>query len=116
MYCFNGKPHYIVVFHNRFNNNKELSETVYDINWIPQNISLDEHFKISDIVEPKPDCLEELLNYAEKLSEGMAQSRIDFYIVDGKIYFGEITIYTASGLQKMIPEEMDKKLGDLIQL
>lgn len=116
VYCFNGKPKYIVVFHNRFDNTKELSETVYDTNWIPQGISLDSHFKISNQVEPKPECLSQMLAIAEKLSDGMAQNRIDFYITDDLLKFGEITIYTASGFQTMIPDLLDAELGELVDI
>lgn len=116
IYCINGKPKYIVVFHNRFNINEKLSETVYDTNWNKQNISLDDHFAISNIVEPKPICLEKLLNFAESLSTLTIQSRIDFYIINGNIYFGEITLFTASGFRKMIPEDVDKILGSELKL
>lgn len=116
VYCFNGKPKYIVVFHNRFDVSKEMSETVYDINWNPQKISLDAHFKISDEICPKPECLSEMLETAEKLSIGMAQSRIDFYIIDNSLKFGEVTLYTASGFQPMIPEELDVELGKAIDI
>lgn len=116
VYCINGKPLYIVVFHNRFNDSEELSETVYNTSWQPQHISLDEHFKVSDIVEPVPECLDKMLEFAEMLSTNMSQSRIDFYIVNNRLYFGEITLYTASGFQKMIPESLDYELGKLIKL
>ena len=114
VYCFNGEPKYIVVFHNRFCNEKELSETVYDTNWIPQDFSLDAHFAVSDMIEEKPACLDELLNICSVLCQGIPQVRIDFYIIEQKIYFGEITLYTASGLQKMIPEEMDAVIGRML--
>ena len=116
VYCINGKPIYIVVFHNRFNHGEELSETVYNTAWEPQHISLDEHFKVSNIVESVPECLDKMLKYSEILSENICQSRIDFYIVNNHLYFGEITLYTASGFQRMIPEEMDYKLGQMIKL
>ena len=116
VYCINGKPLYIVVFHNRFNDSEELSETVYNTSWQPQSISLDEHFKVSDIIDPVPECLEKMLAFASILSVNMSQSRIDFYIINNQLYFGEITLYTASGFQKMIPEEMDNILGNMIKL
>jgi hypothetical protein len=116
LYCINGEIKYIVVFHNRFDNSKELSETVYNVNWEPQHISLDEHFSVSDIVEPRPKCLDKLLRITEILCKNIPQVRVDFYIVRDKIYFGEITLYTAGGFQKMIPEEMDLKLGQMINL
>lgn len=116
IYCFAGKPKYIVVFHNRYLDESLLSESVYDTDWNKQDISLDEHFAVSDIVEDKPECLDKMLELAEKLSKDMAQSRIDFYIVNGKIKFGEITLYTASGTHKMIPESLDDELGKLIPI
>lgn len=116
LYCFNGEPKYIVVFHNRFDNSKKLSETVYDTDWNPQHVSFDNHFEISDIIEEKPKCLDELLEITRKLCANLPQVRIDFYIINNKIYFGEITFYTASGFQPMIPESLDEKLGKLIDL
>lgn len=116
IYCFAGKPEYIVVFHNRFNDKEHLSETVYNTDWEKQEISLDDHFEISDIVEEKPECLDLMLEFAAKLSSGIPQSRIDFYIVNNQLKFGEITLYTASGTQPMIPRELDDELGKLIKL
>ena len=42
--------------------------------------------------------------------------RTDFYEVDGKLYFGEITFYPASGLEKFAPEKWDNILGEWIKL
>lgn len=116
VYCFGGKPEYIVVFHNRFNSNAQLSETVYNTFWQPQHISLDEHFAVSDIVQPRPECLDELLDICAVLCKGYPQLRLDFYIIENRIFFGEITFSTASGFQPMIPQELDKILGNKINL
>jgi len=116
IYCMNGEPYYTVVFHNRFNQSEELSETVYDIDWNPLPVSFDNHFQVSEIIEPKPNNYDELISVCKKLCSNTIQSRIDFYIVNDRIYFGEITLYTASGFQPMIPEIMDEELGKLIKL
>lgn len=116
IYCMDGVPKYIVVFHNRFNDSEKQSETVYDTEWVPQHISLDEHFAISDEVTEKPVWLEEILDITRKLCKDMTQVRIDFYVIENKIYFGEITLHTASGFAKMIPEELDAKLGQLVKI
>lgn len=115
VYCFNGKPKLIVVFYNRFSDGKKM-EGVYDTSWNKKDISLDAHWEIADCYEEKPECLEELLSLSETLCKNMAQVRVDFFIVDGKIYFGEITLYTAGGLIGMIPEETDAELGKWIDL
>ena len=116
IYCINGEPEYIAVFHNRFSNTEPLSETVYNINWEPQHISLDRHFAISDEIIPKPDCLDELLWICRKLCRDMDFVRIDFYLSGHSIYFGEITLHTAGGFQRMLPEELDRILGDKLKL
>lgn len=116
IYCLNGAPKYIAVFHDRFNDSVRPSETVYDAEWRPQHISLDNHFAVSNEISLKPECLDELLSICRKLSRGLDQVRVDFYIIGNKIYFGEITLYTAGGLQPMIPEKMDAVLGKELKL
>lgn len=53
-----------------------------------------------------------MLEYAECLSEDFPHVRVDLYNVDGKIYFGELTFYHASGYQKFIPDAFDFELGN----
>lgn len=48
---------------------------------------------------------------AEVLSKETPFLRADFYDVDGKIYFGELTFYPASGLGEFEPKEFDFELG-----
>lgn len=62
----------------------------------------------------KPKNFEKMIQLAEKLGEGLPHARIDFYNIDGKIYFGEITFFHWSGLKPFIPEEWDYKLGKYI--
>ena len=44
------------------------------------------------------------------LSRGTSFSRIDFYEVNRKLYFGEFTLYPASGFGKFSPDIWNKKL------
>lgn len=53
---------------------------------------------------------------AEKLSENIPFLRVDFYEVNNKIYFGELTFYPAAGFGKFIPNDWDLKLGEMIDL
>ena len=46
----------------------------------------------------------------------MAFLRVDFYEINGKIYFSELTFSPCGGLMVFEPSEYDKKLGDLIKL
>ncbi len=64
----------------------------------------------------KPEQLSELIAFAEKLSAGIPQVRVDTYLMDGKIFFGELTFFHNSGFSKFEPEEWDRKLGEWITL
>ena len=64
----------------------------------------------------KPATFEKMRELAEKLSEGIPHLRVDFYEVDGKIYFGELTFSHWSGMVPFEPEEWDKTFGDWIKL
>lgn len=116
IYCINGKPKYIAVYHNRYKSDGNISQTTYTTDWEPRHISFNINHEISDIVEPKPKCLDELLEVCEILCKGHTQVRIDFYIIENQIYFGEITLSNTSGLKPMYPEEIDLILGDEIKL
>ena len=63
-----------------------------------------------------PENLDEMIALAEKLSGDVPFLRVDFYNIQGRIYFGELTFSPASGMGKFIPEEWDTVLGRWLQL
>lgn len=65
---------------------------------------------------PVPENLEKMKEFAEKLSAEHPFLRADFYDVDGKVYFGELTFYPASGFGKFIYDGNDELLGSWIKL
>lgn len=64
----------------------------------------------------KPALFDEMVRIAEKLSEGIPQVRVDLYVIDGKIYFGELTFFTWAGFIKFTPESQDKVMGEWLKL
>lgn len=64
----------------------------------------------------KPKEMDEIIRISEALSQGIPQVRVDTYVIDGTVYFGEMTFYTWNGFIVFTPEEWDKKLGDMIRL
>ena len=58
-----------------------------------------------------PDNLKEMISLAEKLSANEPFLRVDLYNVNGKIFFGELTFYPASGLGKWTSDEIDIEVG-----
>ena len=116
IYCFNGKPDVMLVCRNRFSNDSHKAEYLfYDQNWkFLTWIKGDE--KKKDPKLPRPENLDEMLEVAKKLSEDFIYARIDLYNVNGKIYFGEITLSPNSGFYSGLTEETDRILGEKIHI
>lgn len=114
IYCFNGEPQYIQVIQDR--NTKETID-FFDINWIHQSfIGLNPNCSNALQVPPRPKKLYEMLEVAKKLAKDIPFVRVDLYNVKGKVYFGELTFYPASGFGIFTPESVDFVLGKLLKL
>ena len=111
IHCFNGKAKYILVCTDR---EEELKETFFDIEWNISPFKRPNHEIDKNI--KKPSGLSSMIQLAEKLSKNIPFLRVDFYQINGKIYFGELTFFPAAGFAKFEPEEWDEKLGKLIDL
>ncbi|WP_172686400.1 ATP-grasp fold amidoligase family protein [Clostridium perfringens] len=111
IYCFNGIPKFIQVDVDRFTNH---TANYYDIEWNILNFQYDD--ENSGRILKKPKTLNEMIKISKDLSSEFEHVRIDFYEVDGKLYFGEMTFFTASGTGKFNPEEYDKILGSWLTL
>ena len=114
LFCFNGVPRMTLVCSERFTKDG-LKEDFYDEAWNHLEVKRPVHGNAVFPIE-RPKQYELMKELAAKLSEKMPFARIDFYEVNEKVYFGEITFYPASGFEGFIPEEWDLKLGDWIKL
>lgn len=63
-----------------------------------------------------PPQAKEIIEYAEKLSEGIPQVRVDFYVINDKVYFGEMTFYTWAGIIEFTPPEWNDIMGSWLDL
>lgn len=116
IYCFNGTPDVILVCKDRFRNDSHKAQYLYfDQSWnfLPLNKG-DEALDAPDI--EKPENLDEMLEIARKLSEDFIFARIDLYNIEGKIYFGEITLTPNSGFDPDITEATDLYFGNKLEI
>ena len=65
---------------------------------------------------PKPENMDKMFELASQISKGIPHLRVDLYNVNGKIYFGESTFFTASGFDANRLPEADLYFGSLIKL
>lgn len=109
IYCFNGKPKMILVCSER---KEKVKYNYYDTNWNVLEISKE----ISDRTIEKPKVLNEMLKYAETLAEDFPFVRVDFYEMNNKIIFGELTFTPSGCLDNDFSEEGDLYLGSLLDI
>lgn len=111
--CFNGQVKCSFVCLNR-NSETGLNVDFYDMDWKP--MYFERHYPNSGTVIPKPKNFDKMVKFAEKLSKGLSFVRVDFYETNGKLYFGELTLYPGTGLEEFSPETYDYELGSWIKL
>ncbi len=112
-FCFNGQPKVVLVCSERFASNN-MCKTYFDENWNLLNI-MEANHRI-DKEQKKPQSFEKMKTISQKLAKGMPFVRIDFYEIEGSLYFGEITFFPASGLEKFKPEKWNNIFGDMIDI
>ena len=64
----------------------------------------------------KPKTFDEMKKLAAKLSEGSPHVRVDFYEINGKVYFGELTFTHHGGITPFHPQKWDRIFGDWLEL
>ena len=110
-YCFNGEPKFIQVDLDR---HKRHTRSFYDMSWERMNLSL--LYPKSEKEIPKPIALGEMFEVAKTLSSDFTFCRIDLYDVNGKVYFGEITLHPEAGNGPFGSYEQDLSVGNLLDI
>ena len=113
-FCFDGEPRYCQVIQDRTTN-----ETIdfFDIDWNHQEfVGLNPAAVPAADTPAKPADLETQIKIARELSKNIPFSRVDLYGIDTETYFGEITLYPASGFGNFRPDQYNDMLGSMIKL
>lgn len=112
-FTFGGVPKVLYIAQGRGSGNETRADFFdMDFNHLPFTIDHD----MASVPPEKPVNFELMKELAAKLSEGTPQLRVDFYEVDGKVYFGEMTFFHCSGMEAFHPEEWDRIFGDWLVL
>lgn len=109
-FCFNGKVKYLYTMINYVDNHKDgrCSFFTPEFEKLPYRRS---EFKEIDTQISKPYKFEEMIKIAEVLSKDFPHVRVDLYNIKGRILFGELTFYNASGYTVFTPDDFDFILG-----
>lgn len=113
-FCFDGEPFCLFVASDRGKVGVETKFDFYDMDWnfLPFTNG---HPNSGRLMSP-PQHFNEMKEIARELSKGFPHIRVDLYNINGKIYFGELTLFHWSGLKPFVPEKWDFILGEKLKL
>lgn len=113
-FCFDGKVKFMFIGTDRQTPGEEVKFDFFDADFNYLHVRQGhDHAKTTP---SKPACFEQMKRAAEALSKGLPHVRVDFYQVDGKVLFGELTLYHFGGLVPFEPEEWDLRFGEMLVL
>ena len=111
-FCFDGIVKMIQVDYNRFvHHNRNL--------YTPEWKRMDSEIGFPSLLYAefeKPQVLDKAIQIAQHLSEGIPHVRVDLYIINTSVYFGELTFYHGSGFEHTKPKNFDTVIGDWLAL
>lgn len=88
----------------------------FDVDW--QRLALQAKYpnSLQEKIPIRPEMLDGLVETAWKLADGFAYVRVDLYVVQGQIYFGEMTFTPVSGFMPFDPPQVDRQWGEWFDL
>lgn len=112
-FCFDGVPKMLFVASDR-HKKTETKFDFFDMDF--KHLPIINGHPNSDVPPQKPASFEQMKKLAAELSAGFPHVRVDLYEIDGKIYFGEMTLYHYSGTVPFEPEIWDTTMGEWLKL
>ena len=113
-FCFNGRPKFITVDFS-ITEKQKTRRNLYGLEWNLMDAEIS-YPKETNIQVEKPEKLEEMIELSKKLSSGFPHARVDFYYIDKRVIFGEITFFHQSGMGRINPEEFEVDMGNWLEL
>lgn len=116
IWVFDGKPMFVWCTWNREGYHANVA--LFDMNWEfhPEWSVWTNHYIKPEKLIPKPECFNQLIEIAGRLSKGLPAARIDLYVINNHVYFGEITMTSNAGYMNFYTQSFLNKLGDLTVL
>lgn len=114
IFTFNGEAKILFIATERQTQNEETKFDFFDVNF--NHLDIRNGHPNAAVPPSKPEHLDLMVKLAEILSTGIPTLRCDFYEVNGRVYFGELTFFHWGGFVPFDPDEWDYKLGSWIDL
>lgn len=114
LYCFGGKPDCVLVCSNRGKMPHGAEYYFFDKEWKLKRYNKRGQEAPADFTLPKPEGIEKVFEYAERLSQPFPFVRADFYLEKGKVTFGELTFTPCGGFDVNRLPETQRLFGSMV--
>lgn len=111
-FCFDGVPKAMFLATDRAIGQTKFD--YFDVNF--NHLDLAQHYPNATQPLRKPVTFDKMLELSAVLSKDIPHVRVDFYEVNKKIYFGELTFYHFGGFMPFEPESWDAVFGAWINI
>ena len=113
-FCFRRGDQQTILVHVDIDEHTDHRRDYYDLDW--KRMPFTSRYPNAECEAPRPERLEDMVAIVHRLSEDFPFVRVDLYLIEDRIYFGELTFTSGGGMSPFDPPEWDRKLGDLIGL
>ncbi|MBE6570786.1 MAG: glycosyl transferase [Ruminococcaceae bacterium] len=113
-YCFNGEPKFLYLSQG-LSDHSTASISYLNLDWTIAPFKRTD-YKPFETLPKSPKNYDTMLEYCRVLSKDIPFLRVDFYEINEKLYFGELTFFPGSGFTKFDPDEWDEKIGEWLIL
>ena len=112
-FCFNGVPRFLYVSSNLIHD-RQAKIGFFNLDGSKMQLHRDDYEDIGDI--KFPSFFEEIKRVATLLCEGFPFVRVDFFVLDNRFYFAELTFTPGACMMPFNPEEIDLEWGNLLDI
>ncbi len=112
--CFDGIPKVMYIATERMNPDKPTAFDFFDMEF--NHLPVQQAHPNAERIPSKPINYNKMIEFAKILAKGFPHVRIDFYEINGEVYFGEMTFYHMGGISPFIPETWDYTFGSWLNL
>lgn len=114
LYCFKGYADCVLVCTGRQNDGHGTKYYFFDKEWNLKRYNKTGKNAPANFTLPKPDGIEKVFEYAEKLTKPFPFVRADFYLEKGKVTFGELTFTPCGGYDVNRLPETQLLFGNMV--
>lgn len=112
-FCFHGTPHFVYVSKDLIHD-RRAQMGFFDLNGNKIPLIRTDYADIGNIIFPP--FFNEMQRIARILSEDFIFVRVDFFVLEDRFYFSELTFTPGAGMMPFDPKQYDLEWGDLIKL